>query len=92
MLLKKTPFKSLFSEACAIELDDKVIVTGGVKNSLTVSVYNTAGWVEDLPKMQQGRFDHGCGHFINSNNVMGWCDFENIEHSYMISGISSSYR
>jgi len=58
------------NEACAIELDDKVIVTGGVKNSLTVSVYNTAGWVEDLPNMQQGRFDHGCGHFINSNNEM----------------------
>ena len=68
MLIKKTPFKSCFSEACAIELDDKVIVTGGVHNSLTVSVYNSAGWVEDLPNMQQGRFDHGCGHFINGNN------------------------
>ena len=49
-------------------------MTGGLHTSNTVSVYNTAGWVEDLPDMQQGRYDHGCGHYINSNNDMGWFD------------------
>ena len=92
MLLKKTSFKSCFSEACAIELDDKVIVTGGVKNSLTVSVYNTVGWVEDLPKMQQGRFDHGCGHFINSNNEMGWFEIKDIEYFYFTLGVPCGWR
>ena len=38
---------------------------------LLTNDHDTAGWVEDLPNMQQGRFDHGCGHFINSNNEMG---------------------
>ena len=91
-MIKKTPFKSCFSEACAIELDDKVIVTGGVHNSLTVSVYNSAGWVEDLPNMQQGRFDHGCGHFINGNNEMEWFDTADIEYFYFTLGVSSSWR
>ena len=35
-----------------------------------VTVYNTNGWVEDLPSLITGRFDHGCGHFVNNENKL----------------------
>ena len=41
-----------------------------VKDSSLVSVYNVDGWVEDLPKLNMGRYYHGCGHYINSANKM----------------------
>ena len=33
-----------------------------------VSVYNSGGWVEDLPGLNTGRHGHGCGHFVNTDN------------------------
>ena len=29
----------------------------------TVSRYDTAGFVEDLPALNEGRYDHGCGAY-----------------------------
>ena len=29
----------------------------------TVSRYDTAGFVEDLPSLNEGRYDHGCGAY-----------------------------
>ena len=34
----------------------------------TVSVYHIGGWVEDLPDLNTGREDHGCGHYVDTNN------------------------
>jgi len=42
------------------------------------SVYNMDGWVQDLPDLNQGRYKHGCGHYVdNDNNLVylvtgGW--------------------
>ena len=57
-----------FREACSIQLDDKFIVTGGQYNMTTVSVYDIGGWVEDLPDLNDGRCNHGCGHYVDNNN------------------------
>ena len=61
-----------YRQACSIELDDKVIITGGWKSGglgiETVAVYDANGFVEYLPDLRFGRLQHGCGHYINSNN------------------------
>ena len=60
-----------FSGACSIELEDKVILTGGVidgDDSLTVSIYDRNGWLRDLPNLQSARRDHGCGHYVDNRN------------------------
>ena len=57
-----------FSFACSIEFEDKVIVTGGFFTEKTVSVYDIEGWVKDLPSLQRGRYNHGCGHYVNDKN------------------------
>ena len=60
-----------FSGACSIELEDKVILTGGVidgDDSLTVSIYDRNGWLRDLPNLQSIRRDHGCGHYVDNRN------------------------
>ena len=33
-----------------------------------MSVYDIGGWVEDLPDLNTGRRDHGCGHYVDINN------------------------
>ena len=48
-------------------------LTGGYrfKSKVTrtqVTVYNSAGWMEDWPELNTGRRDHACGHFVNTDN------------------------
>ena len=31
----------------------------------TVSVYSEAGWQRDLTPLNQGRFNHACGSYVN---------------------------
>ena len=57
-----------FRYACSIQLNEKVIVIGGEYTETTVSVYDIGGWVEDLPVLNTGRWDHGCGHYVDNNN------------------------
>ena len=70
------PFDQLsfhFSCACTIELEDKVIVTGGVpypQMGQKVVEYNAYGWVKDLPDLNEKRGYHGCGHYVDNNNNM----------------------
>ena len=52
-----------YSYACAIPQEDSVIVTGGYWTSTTVSVYNTEGWLEDLPPLNTGRDSHACSSY-----------------------------
>ena len=64
--------------SCSIQLDDQVVVTGGTNPKNKASVYNMDGWVQDLPDLNQGRYKHGCGHYVdNDNNLVylvtgGW--------------------
>ena len=57
--------------ACSIELEEMVILTGGLsykrESTTSVTVYNKKGFLADWPHLQTSRYDHGCGHFINAN-------------------------
>ena len=58
------------TKACGIGLMETVVVTGGGRlfSESTVVVYNTSGFVEQLPDMNTPRRDHACGHYVDSNN------------------------
>merc|ERR1719369_482031 len=51
--------------ACSIpdHTNNSVIITGGRNTLRTVSRYSTSGHVEDLPSLNQGRYQHGCGFY-----------------------------
>ena len=49
-------------------MEETVIITGGDFKKNQVTVYNTEGWVADWPELNTGRSDHGCGHFVNTDN------------------------
>ena len=65
-------FLLIFSVACAIELEDSVVVTGGrdisVTNLATVQVYNNDGPQEQLPDLLTPRRGHACGHYVDSDD------------------------
>ena len=66
------PLAIHFSASCTIELEDKVIVTGGNQptKSKKVIEYNAYGWVKDLTNMNENRHFHGCSHYLDNNNNM----------------------
>ena len=68
---------TIFSDACAIELDDSrwlplVVVTGGRSGSntpgVTVQVYTSEGAQEQLPSLQTGRYSHACAYYVDSQD------------------------
>ena len=63
--------------ACSIELKEIVILTGGQYTESKVTVYNNEGFVADWPEVKTGRYSHGCGHFVNTNN-------EVVRHIYIL--------
>ena len=56
-----------FSHACSIQEDDRVIITGG-HSTMTVSVYDENGWIEDLPSLKEGRRVHACTSFASGGH------------------------
>ena len=65
-----------YRTACSISLDDHVVITGGSYTQKIVSRYNENGWVEDLPSLTQGRFQHGCTAFMSAGEqvrLTTWC-------------------
>ena len=58
--------------SCAIQLDAKVIISGGLLASKAVRAYNIDGLIgnEVLPDLEQGRANHGCGYYVNSDDVV----------------------
>ena len=63
----------IFSFACAIELEEMVVVTGGALGAAVggaisgrVAVYNENGHKEQFPDLRTPRSSHGCAHFVNS--------------------------
>ena len=57
-----------YRNACSIQLEEVVIVTGGNEAMTQATAYNSDGFLADLPALNQGRRGHGCGHFINTDN------------------------
>ena len=49
-------------------MDETVTVTGGFYTMTQVTVYNTEGFLTDLPSLNTGRHQHGCGYFVNTDN------------------------
>ena len=69
----KPNLQFISSAACAIELEESVIVTGGIASLLHlkhVTEYDQVGNYKELPKLLTGRYGHGCGHYINNDNKM----------------------
>ena len=64
--------KIINRSACAIEFSDTLILTGGEETQSKVSVYSmendNPGYVADLPELQVGREDHGCGYYIDGDS------------------------
>ena len=60
----------IFSYACTIDLQDRVVVTGGWVNDAiaTVQVYTLSGPQEQLPDLQTPRLDHACAHYLDSQD------------------------
>ena len=61
------------SSGCAIELQDRVVVTGGddVNSGYplsTVQVYTLSGAQERLPSLQTPRYWHACAHYLDNQN------------------------
>ena len=76
--------------ACAINLGSSVIITGG-HYTTTVSQYNEAGWLRDLPSLQQGRSSHGCSYYNNNEGtkVQSYTNYYSpiiILQTYLVSG------
>ena len=62
------PYYLIIRHACSIQMEDTVVLTGGLYSENKVTVYSSSGWVEDWPELQTGRHDHACGHFVNKDN------------------------
>ena len=58
-----------FSFACAINLGQTVIITGGVGAMTTVIEYSETGFKKELPRLKQGRAYHGCSYYENDNKI-----------------------
>jgi len=63
------PMKYSTMNACSIELEDRVIVTGGYYTRNTVSIYYDDGWHQDLADLNTGRYWHSCSHYISGNEL-----------------------
>merc|ERR1712227_688024 len=84
--------------ACSIQLEETVVITGGSNTMSTASMYSIGGWVEDLPDLLTGRYNHGCGHYINNDNKMvylvtgGYTDSNNILTTEILTSDENSWR
>ena len=54
-----------YRSACSISLGDNVVITGGYNTRTTVSRYNNDGFVSDMPRLNKGRYWHGCTSFLS---------------------------
>ena len=69
-------------------------MTGGLKTLDKVTVYNSKGWVEDLPSLKIGRYYHACGSFVTSDKKMVSLEFNNVilARDFCYVGISGGWR
>ena len=71
-----------------------MILTGGLYSKKKVQQYNLAGSMgTDLPDLNTGRYNHGCGSYLNSGEVVSTNTIEyahnNIHsfHRYLLSSL-----
>ena len=68
-----------------------MLITGGVNTLTTVSQYNEAGWLRDLPDLQQRRYSHGCSSYNNDEGTkvgidINYCSTIIIFQTFLVSG------
>ena len=64
-----TSFNIYYRAACAISDGDSVLLTGGKFSKQRVSSYDATGYVGDLPRLNVGRYDHGCGAYLTQDGT-----------------------
>lgn len=57
-------------DACGIPVEDTFILTGGYHTRTTVTMYNISGNFWELPKLNTGRWNHGCGYYVREEEVI----------------------
>jgi len=83
--------------ACAIVDRDTLLLTGGDSTMRTVSRYNNAGFVEDLPSLNEGRWSHGCGVYtVDSGDQVylvtgGYTGFGFLSSTELLTSSTSSW-
>merc|ERR1719348_2788193 len=90
--------------ACAISDDatNTVVLTGGgfhEDSSKLVTRYSLGGFEEDMPPLQEGRMDHGCGTYYREDGtqvmvVAGGMDYKglHVASTEILEGTSRSWR
>ena len=73
--------------ACSISLGDEVVLTGGFRDATyygeygrvvpRVARYNRDGFVETMPSLRTGRYNHGCTSFISGEDQVRHYDTSN---------------
>ena len=63
------------THACSIpdKTTDTIIITGGINTTNTVTRYDGLGFLEDLPSLTDGRYDHGCGAYVTEDGIQVSC-------------------
>merc|ERR1719430_3012103 len=59
------------THACSIpdKTTDTLLITGGLNTTKTVSRYSGFGFLEDLPSLNNGRYNHGCGAYMREDGI-----------------------
>ena len=62
---------SIFSRSCSFpdKITNTLIMTGGQHIGSRVTRYSTSGFVEDLPRLNEGRHNHGCGAYLREDGA-----------------------
>ena len=55
----------MFSDACAIDMRDSVIFTGGTDRRSMVTEVRIDGSSTDLPELNEERTNHGCTSYLD---------------------------
>ena len=67
--MRRGHYHYIYSRACAIQMTDSVILTGGLSRS-RVQEYNLQGSVARLPDLNIGRQSHACGHYVHQGKMV----------------------
>ena len=57
-------------DACGISVEDTYVITGGYNTRTDVTMYNLTGNFWELPKLNTGRWSHGCGMYNREDQVV----------------------
>ena len=74
-----------FRDACAINMGDSVILTGGYWSYTKVTELRMDGSYTELPELNQGRHIHGCASYVDEhgNKVTLVTFIEATRYSYL---------